>query len=107
MLLCTWLIESLIGLGGGEWEFLKQLWEVRELEVNYRCEGTAVWSLIDKKERHRCDWSRDKTSQRGQTVNLVTARYCVTNRLFQRGNSYNFSDLPFMVVCINLKLYYL
>lgn len=91
---------------GGGGNFSNSLWEVRELEVNYRCEGTAAWSLIDKKERHRCDWSRDKTSRRGQTVNLVTARYCVTNRLFQKDNSYNFSDLPFMVVCINLNLYY-
>ena len=91
---------------GGGGDFSNSLWEVRELEVNYRCDGTAAWSFIDKKERHRCDWSRDKTSQRGQTVNLGTARYCVTNRLFQKGNSYNFSDLPFMVVCINLNLYY-
>ena len=26
---------------------------------------------------------------------------------FQKGSSSNFSDLPFMVVCINLNLYYL
>ena len=85
--------------GGGGGNLSNSLWEVRELEVNYRCEGTAAWSL--------CDWSRDNTSRGGQTVNLVTARYCVTNRLFQNGSSYNSSDLPFTVVCINLNLYYL
>ena len=94
-------------VGGEGGNFSNSFWEARELEMNYRCEGTAAWSLIDIKERHRCDGSRDKTSERGQTVNLVTARYYVTNRLFQRGSSYNFSDLPFMVVCINLNLYYL
>ena len=75
--------------------------------MNYRCEGTAAWSLIDTKEKHRCDWSRDNMSQRAQTVNLVTSEYCVRNSLFQKGSSYNFSDLPFMAVCINLNLHYL
>ena len=43
---------------GGEGEggnSSNSFWEVRELEVNYRCEGTAAWSLIDIKGRHRCD----------------------------------------------------
>ena len=54
------------GGGGGVGNFSKSLWEVREREVNYRCESTAAWSLIDIKERDRCDWSRDKMSERGQ-----------------------------------------
>ena len=28
---------------GGGGNFSNSLWEVRELEVNYRCEGTAAW----------------------------------------------------------------
>ena len=94
-------------VGGEGGNFSNSFLEVRELEVNYRREGTAARSLIDIKGKHRCDWSRDKTSERGQSVNLVTARYYVKIRLFQKGSSYNFSDLPFMVVCINLNLYYL
>ena len=37
------------GVGGGN--FSNSFWEVRELELNYLCEGTAAWSLIDIKGR--------------------------------------------------------
>ena len=41
-------------VGGEGGNFSNSFWEVRELQVNYKCEGTAAWSLIDIKGRHRC-----------------------------------------------------
>ena len=56
----TMLKESEMGLGGQE--FFITLWEVRELEVNYRCEDkTARMVLIDIMEQEKYDWPGKNT----------------------------------------------
>ena len=111
LIINTTLKERQMGLGGRE--FLTTLWEVRELELQMK--DSAAWSWLTYWEsinviglgitRHNDVKGEFKLSTMGKCLSHRNfAWQKCTSRLH---GSYNFSNLPFMVVHINLNLYYL